>query len=428
MNTVRKLWKRLPFNFRFLIWKLKQHVKNPRNFLRLCWRKLPFRIRNSIFSRRIIQFLANLRSSILSLRFHIINKRVLQDILVNNKKKILLFYPTYDWKIPLHQRPQHFASELARAGYLVFFCTQNIYDDVAGYEEIETDLYLTNQYKTLLKHADVVIGYATDPNFSLRNLRKILKSVDCFVYDYLDEMHIDLNGRETRDLRARHAEAIAHPKTIVSVSAKSLEAKVRLLKPESNVLYLPNACNFQHFENSINNETKQITIGYFGAIASWFDFELILKVAQSFGECRIKLIGQDYDGSISKYDLSSTSNIDLLPPIDYLKLPSEAKFDIGILPFRVNAITLATSPIKIFEYLAMGLPVVSIDLPECREIPGVLIAANHAEFVEQIRVAITQLDNPIYVNSRKDYAKTQTWEGRVKSLVSVIDSRNQRLP
>jgi glycosyltransferase involved in cell wall biosynthesis len=311
----------------------------------------------------MIRLLINSRSLILSIRVHWINKAVLQNILINNEKKIILFYPTYDWKIPLHQRPQHFATEFAKAGYLVFFCTQNFYDDVVGYEEIESGLYITNQYKTLLRHADVVIGYATDPNFSLRSLKKILKNVDCFVYDYLDEMHADLNGKETKELKARHAEAIAHPKTIVSVSARSLAMKVRELYPQSDVIYLPNACNYQHFENSHKNETEQLTIGYFGAIASWFDFELILKLAEEFKECRVRLIGQDYDGSLSKYDLLSPTNIDLLPPIDYQKLPKEAKFDIGILPFRINKITLATSPIKIFEYLAMGLPVVSVDLP-----------------------------------------------------------------
>jgi len=358
------------------------------------------------------------------MRIHRINKVILQNILINNKKKIIVFYPTYDWKIPLHQRPQHFASEFAKAGYLVFFCTQNFYDDVMGYEEIESGLYITNQYKTLLRYAHVVIGYATDPNFSLRNLRKILKNVDCFVYDYLDEMHVDLNGKETKDLKARHAEAIAHPKTIVSVSAKSLAMKVQILCPQSDIVYLPNACNYQHFENSNKNETDQITIGYFGAIASWFDYDLVLKLAETFRECRIRLIGQDYDGSLSKYDLLSVANIDLIPPIDYAKLPIEAKFDIGILPFKINAITLATSPIKIFEYLAMGLPVVSVDLPECREIPGVLVAANHAEFLNQMGAAISQLSNPIFAESRKEYAKTQTWENRVKSLASFIDSRN----
>jgi len=365
----------------------------------------------------------NSRSFIFSIRVHRSNKKLLTSILTFNNKKIILFYPTYDWKIPLHQRPQHFASEFAKAGYLVFFSTQNFYDDVMGYEQIESGLYLTNQYQALLRHADIVIGYATDPNFSLRSLRKILKKVECFVYDYLDEMHEDLNGKETRNLRMRHTEAISNPKTIVSVSAKSLAAKVELLNPLSTIVYLPNACNYQHFENPTRNETSQIVIGYFGAIASWFDFELILKLSESFEDCRIKLIGQDYDGSVSKYDLNSRSNIELLPPIDYTRLPSEARFDIGILPFRVNLITLATSPIKIFEYLAMGLPVVSVDLPECREIPGVLIAKNHVEFVEQTGIAIKQLNNLNFFESRQKFAKSQTWADRVRILSSIIDSR-----
>ena len=350
---------------------------------------------------------------------------MLDSILGVGHKQIVVFYPTYDWGIPLFQRPQHFAQEFARAGYLVLFCTRNNYDNISGFHRIENNLYVTNRYQMVLQRANIVIGYATDPNFSSKSLQRIFKFVDTFVYDFLDEMHVDLNGRETNDLRIRHATAVNHPKTIVSVSAKSLAEKVLILNPNSQLLYLPNACNYKHFEDYKKNNTQQITIGYFGAIASWFDFELVVKLAKRYENLKVKIIGQDYDGSIQKYDLSNLPNIEISPPIDYNLLPVEAQFDIGIIPFRINSITLATSPIKVFEYLAMGLPVVCTDLPECREIPGVLIAKNHKEFLEQIDSAILHLNDTFLEETRKKFAKSQTWEHRVASLIQMIDSKNQ---
>lgn len=427
MRILDTLWRSLPFKLRHLIWLIRYNFKNPVNFLRLFWRKLPFKVRNNNLVRKILSVALSLRGYIYSAIYRGRNRKVLETILLQNQKKLLVFYPTYDWNIPLHQRPQHFASEFARAGYLVFFCTPNLYDKVQGYQEIESGLYLTNQYKTLIRKADIAVGYATDPNFSFKSLKKILKNVDTFVYDYLDEMHVDLNGKETKDLKARHVHAVTHSKTIVSVSAKSLAKNVINLGTDSELLYLPNACNYKHFEHSAKNDSKQIIIGYFGAIASWLDFELVMKMAERFEKYKIRIIGQDYDGSLSNYDLLSFPNIEILPPIDYTKLPIEAKFDIGILPFRINAITLSTSPIKIFEYLAMGLPVVSVDLPECREIPGVQIGKSHNDFLNKVNSAIETLGDSALEESRKNYAKSQTWEHRVSKLVSAIDLRSQEL-
>jgi glycosyltransferase involved in cell wall biosynthesis len=392
--------------------------------LKNLWHKVPFGIRTNNLVRGFIHLLNNIVIIPRKLSNTKKHKELLDSILGLEHKQVVVFYPTYDWDIPLFQRPQHFAQEFARAGYLVFFCTPNNYDIVNGFQQIEENLFVTNRYQLVLHRANIVVGYATDPNFSSRSLKKIFKFVDVFIYDFLDEMHPNLNGQETKDLRERHATAVNHPKTIVTVSAKSLAEKVLVLNPKSALLYLPNACNYKHFENHRKNETQKITIGYFGALASWFDFELVVKMAERYNDLKVKLIGQDYDGSILKYDLSNLPNIEVIPPIDYNFLPNEAQFDIGIIPFRINAITLATSPIKIFEYLAMGLPVVSTDLPECREIPGVSIAKNHKEFLEQIEVAILRLGDTSLEEARKKFAKNQTWEHRVASLIQTINLKN----
>lgn len=96
----------------------------------------------------------------------------------------------------------------------------------------------------------------------------------------------------------------------------------------------------------------------------------------------------DYDGSIWKSGILSQENIRYLGAVDYQSLPSEIQFTVAILPFKVNDITISTSPIKIYEYLASGFPVVSAPLPECEAISHVSIGVGYEDFEEKIKSAI----------------------------------------
>ena len=105
-------------------------------------------------------------------------------------------------------------------------------------------------------------------------------------------------------------------------------------------------------------------IGYFGAFARWFDYETVRRVAVFESEYSWLLIGWDYDGSIRASDFEEVENIHVIGPISYELLPAYAKhFSVSTIPFLINDITLSTSPIKLFEYMALGHPIVTTSLP-----------------------------------------------------------------
>ncbi|HTH51369.1 MAG TPA: glycosyltransferase, partial [Pyrinomonadaceae bacterium] len=105
----------------------------------------------------------------------------------------------------------------------------------------------------------------------------------------------------------------------------------------------------------------------------------------------------------------------------YQELPAYCKgFDIAINPFIVNELTLAANPLKVREYLAAGLPVVSTDIPEVRILDDVLVGVNHSDFIERIEQALAL---PIDRDIVSDRIRHESWESKVEELRCLLVSR-----
>jgi hypothetical protein len=119
--------------------------------------------------------------------------------------------------------------------------------------------------------------------------------------------------------------------------------------------------------------------------------------------------------------LDGLGNIHRLGPKPYSDLPAYAKgFDIAILPFAVNELTLSANPLKIREYLAAGLPVVSTAIPEVEKLCGtVRIARNQIAFLTELQNVITlgQLGPQLSISQRMDI---ESWDEKVEELSRVF--------
>jgi GT2 family glycosyltransferase/glycosyltransferase involved in cell wall biosynthesis len=188
-----------------------------------------------------------------------------------------------------------------------------------------------------------------------------------------------------------------------------------------------NACEYQHFADAVRIESipglegrgpDKAVIGYYGAIAEWFDVELVERVAQQYPEALILLIGADSSG-VGK-QLSRYPNIKMLGEVPYRELPAYvARMDVCMIPFVINDLIRATNPVKIYEMLAAGKPVVTTDLPELRErhIDELIHrAATHDEFVRQVGLAMRESDDKELVQRRLRYAASQDWATRSITL------------
>jgi GT2 family glycosyltransferase/glycosyltransferase involved in cell wall biosynthesis len=172
-------------------------------------------------------------------------------------------------------------------------------------------------------------------------------------------------------------------------------------------------------ENDLLKGVSRPIVGYYGAIANWFDVDLLADVAESRPQYNFVLLGGIFDTDVSR--LRKLPNVMLLGQQPYETMPQYLyNFDVCVIPFKINPITEATDPVKLYEYLSGGKPVVSVNLPEIAPYRDhVLIAENASDFAAKIDQAILE-DNPNLTEQRKRVARQHTWESRYKQIDSEI--------
>ncbi len=372
------------------------------------------------------------------------NKQIneLKSILKKHKgKTVIIFPPIMDWNIPLFQRPQHLAKNLAKFNLLYFYCTKNIqYDSVNGFEEIADGCYLTNRFdlvdniKDRKKCYDLLSG---DIRTKWGFIKERLDRNDGIIYQYIDEISSNISGVDIpKEAFEKHFNILKDERCIVITSATKLHNEVKQYRDKNHKL-VTNGVEIEHFSRNIEykdypDDIKRLVdkgvpiIGYFGAFASWFDYELVKRMAKENYE--ILLLGWDYDGSMKRSGLKELKNVTILGPIPYKRLPYYAScFNIATVPFLVNEVTKSTSPIKLFEYMALGKPIVTTDLPECRKYPPVLIGKNHKEFIDRIDEALKLQNDEKYIKLLKNEAQKNSWEAKAKEIADMIRIMGSRL-
>ena len=360
---------------------------------------------------------------------------MLQAIAANKDKPVIVFRPLIDWYIPLFQRPQHLAQQLARLGFNYFYCVHRVFNEEnIKFLQIEKNLYLTNQYASAAEMPNMILHvYAHDMTLGINEIKHFQSKGCLIIYEYIDEIHPDLAGMVIpKHVWERHEYALKTEEIIVICSAEKLLREAHAYR-KKNVLYVTNGVEVDHFTCVQRTAPpSQIAgfvdagapvIGYFGALAKWFDYELIVRLSTERPQYNILLIGWDFDQSLSKYRLEDFKNIKFIGPVDYKELPYFAAwFDVSIIPFIVNAVTQSTSPIKLFEYMALGKPIVTTDMPECRLYKSPLVAKDHADFILKIDHALSLGTEADYIEALRKEAKENSWYSKAEAISELVHS------
>ncbi|GAB4259828.1 glycosyltransferase [Thermincola ferriacetica] len=194
----------------------------------------------------------------------------------------------------------------------------------------------------------------------------------------------------------------------------------------SNVHLVPNGADFNHFARVADispqdkpEELKNINgpiIGYFGAIASWFDFDLFLGVAKRNPQWTFVLVGP-----LLTDTPPIPNNVKILGPKDYRDLPKYLRFfDVCTIPFVVNRLTKSTNPVKLYEYLAAGKPVVSTPLPEVTRFNEVVsIVSSVNEFEAAVKKYLAGEDGQLSL-ARQKVARDNSWKSRSVQILKAV--------
>ena len=359
-------------------------------------------------------------------------------------KAVVVFDSRVGWNIPLFQRSQHMANELTDDGYLYFYRTSEQFDPhVKTVEKLKDRLYLVNMANFALQNAmfDLLKEYKGHKFLSLYSTDVYLdeqyikeKYIDNgfkIIYEYIDELSDEISGHLPDFVYDRHKNIIEDKSNIAVGSADKLIEEIEEIRGKENVAMITNGVQYDHWQyrsNEVPEKLKDIVskgnpiIGYFGALAKWFDYELLKKVAKERPNYEIILIGFLYDNSFKDSKIDELENVHYLGIVDYKELNQYSQyFTISTIPFLLNDITESTSPVKLFEYMAMGHPIVTTDMRECRKYKSVLIGKSHEDFIEKLDFALTLDKKDEYYNYLKEEALANTWREKAAILDRLIE-------
>lgn len=191
-----------------------------------------------------------------------------------------------------------------------------------------------------------------------------------------------------------------------------LVSKMQALVPARQVLLMPNAVERDYVPNGYRHEPLEPPlVGYFGHLsAAWFDWDALIQIAQKRPHICFEIIGHS-----APLGLQLPNNIVLLGPKPWHILHEyAARWSAAIIPFRMGPLADGVDPIKIYEYLALQLPVVSFRMPQIENYPYTWTVDSVRAFCEALDVAcVSQPDAEIL----SEFIAKNTWEVRAEQLL-----------
>ncbi len=371
--------------------------------------------------------------------------RQLEEILRDcDYDRIVLWRSSFGYDVPLFQRPQHIAKNLSKNKCLVFYEVTTMTDKVKIFKKQSDNIYLLNfnniaLNKLLMKALSKIDKpkyiqlYCTDWKLTVKDIEDYMSEGFKFIYEYVDDLSPDLAGTKDipKNIVDKYEYVMSHDEVYVIVTASALEEDVVKRRGRKNLAFSSNGVDYEYFqeydENFVVDEEFQrvLDIGkpivcYYGALAKWFDYELIKKI-DAEGKYSVVLFGIKYDDAFDESGINELENVHFLGTRDYKVLKYYAqKCDVLTIPFILNNITAATSPVKIFEYMAMHKPIVITDLKECRQYKSVMIAKTHEEFIQLIEEALSKENDEKSIALLDKEARENDWQEKAKVIVDTI--------
>jgi GT2 family glycosyltransferase len=356
------------------------------------------------------------------------------------EKYDVVCFPIVDWGFRF-QRPQQLMSRFAAAGHRVFHLSHQFR---ASGEPCRMRALARNVREVSLRafrvnaHQGVLHDDARDALVSaLGELRRAIapgavavvqspfwwpvvkEAAASFgwpvVYDRMD-LHAGFSTNhgvvadQERELMARA--------DLVVASSAVLEADAR--RYNRNVLLVRNGCDYRHFSR-VRGRTPgaRPVIGYYGAIADWFDTDLVADLAERRADWDFVLVGSTHLSDVSR--LARLPNVSLPGEKPYREIPKWlGRFDVAILPFKRTPLTEAANPVKAYEIFASGKPLVSVPLPEMTLLaPLARIARDVAGFEREIEAELERPDGRLRAR-RRALARDATWDRRFAALAPAV--------
>ena len=385
------------------------------------------------------------------------------------KNNDFLIISTADWNSPIQTNKQYVSREIAKLGNRVLYVESlgvrkiqiKKKDFFRIFKRIINNLLIIKQKeKNIWVLSPILFPGATNKkiifinrvifNFNLFIAMKFLNFKKEYLWTYNPLTSLYLNIAKFKSSIYHAVDAIEHqpfmPKKHIEKQEIILSKKVdkifvtskniiyKLKKHNSNITYFGNVCDYDHFSKALTTNTENIPldikcinkpiIGFIGSISEYkLNYKLIHNVASSLKEINFVFIGPT-DDSLNHSNLNrikKLKNVYFLGYRKYKSLPSYcAYFDVAWLPLIHNNYTKSMFPMKFFEYLAAGLPVVATDLQSIREFNKLVTITDD---ISKIKISIIKaLKNKDFnLKNRLSLAMENTYQKRTKKMLMELN-------
>lgn len=318
----------------------------------------------------------------------------------------VIYPPTLDYYFMM-QRPQHLMAQFARHDHRVYFCNQS---QEAGRPPtlLQPNLYLVHDHTAFLR------GVAPTLRSPLVwcSWGRLHETLDAYhpalvIFDCVDDFP---QWRPYESAMLARADAVV-------VTADALLARLQARHPR--VSLIPNGCDYPHFAGLPDPPPDLPSgpiAGFVGAWARWIDADLLERTASLLPGWQFVLVGPPFGGRTI-----ARANVHHLGWRPYAELPAYLhRFDVALIPFIDDQVTRSAHPIKLWEYLAAGLPVVSTPVPEVAAYPSVVtLADTPAAFAAAIERA-AGARSPMDAAVRQALARRHSWSERYRQIVAAV--------
>jgi glycosyltransferase involved in cell wall biosynthesis len=250
------------------------------------------------------------------------------------------------------------------------------------------------------------------------------------VYDCVDDYPEQSGGHPRKHALVTACDrATAERSRVVFATATTLVERHRRVNPRTHLVR--NVGDFEHFVPAAERahapaalaELARPVIGFAGNFLSEkVDFELLERIARVRTDWTLLLVGPERADTAERLrTLAALPNVVWAGPLPYDEVPRAiAAFDVGLIPYLANAYTRSCFPLKLYEYLAAGKPVVATGLPELAGLePHAVVAHDADAAVAAVDAALDSLGDPDR-EARQAVAAQNTWETRTARLLDLV--------
>lgn len=213
---------------------------------------------------------------------------------------------------------------------------------------------------------------------------------------------------------------------LVYVCSPALAEKKRSLNVSA--VLAPHGVEVDHFRRSYEDHLPvperargldKPVIGMFGLVDSRIDFDMLRFIAKARPSWTFLFVGRS---SGHEHEFAGFDNVILTGPVPYADLPNWAQvFDVGIMPYRPSPLITNSNPLKLREYLAAGIPVVSVPVPTLEPYKDhVLVAETPQDFLDAIERSLNE-NGPERARARIAAVEPHSWDARVADVVAVLE-------